>query len=358
MRSRTLQRLLGAALLATAGTLARAGEQDPLEQIFDRSIALYEAKSYAVAREGFEAYREGIQDREPPTSPRLAEAIFYEAECRYFEGEKDGAHDLYRTILDEHKNSPHLAEVINREYQIGSAFIEGQAARSFLFLIQMKSESLGVEILERLVAEYQQKYFDYAHYQIAAYYFLEHDWRRAADAYFTLEQQFPESPWAGVAQYQRALCWLRLSRGYRYDPTPVAKAEEILLDYVKRNPTGSRIREAERALDEIRADRALLYLENARFYLHRERRPRAALVYLEAMLRDTPEAPAAQAVPDLLDKVAERAEERDPATAGVARELLAELERRRGAPAPPASVPAPTPGRLVPGGRGGGGGGK
>jgi TolA-binding protein len=337
--------LLAFLLLTVSPGAARAAEATP-DRLFELSMKLLEAKSYASARDGFASYRQAVGDAEP-NAPRYVDSIYYEAEARYLDGDKFGAHELYRKILDFHRNFPHVADVIKREYEIGSAFIEGKAKKPFLFF-NHTSESTGAEILEYVIERYQQRYFDYAQYQVADYYFRDHDWRRAADAFLALEENFKESPWAGVAQYQRALCYKHLSRGYRYDPSPVTKAEEVLLDYVKKNPTGSRIREAEKALEEIREGRCKLYAENVEFYLWRERRPRAALVYAEAILRDTPDAPGARDVPAMLEKIADKAGDDDPATAAKARDLLAELEKRRPAPASPQITP-PTPATLVPG---------
>jgi hypothetical protein len=329
---------------------ARAIAAGSLEDsVFDQSLALFRAKSYAAARDGFASYIDAVQAKDPK-APRLVEAIYYEAECRYLDGDKAGAHELYRKILDDHRNFPKIAEVINREYEIGTAFIEGKAKRPFLGMFMIYSESYGAEILEHLVESYQQKYFDNAQQEVADYYFRRHDWRKAADAYMALEQNFHESPFSGVAMYQRAICHLRLCRGYRYDQTEVIAAEAILVDYIKRNPTGNRIREAEQALDEIRAARAKLYAENCWFYLFRERRPRSALVYAEAIAREAPSAPAAKELPTILDEIARKADPVDPPTAARAKELLAEVEKRGlakpGIPGPPSGPPTLVPGPV------------
>ncbi len=338
-----------AALLVAAPAPARAGTTeksaaDAPDRLFETSLKLHEGKSYEAAREGFAAYREYAIEADQPQTPRYVEATFYEAECLYLEGDKVGAHELYRLILEKHKNFARIAEVINREYEIGTAFIEGKAEKPLLgFLWGTTSRSLGAEILEHLIENYQQNYFDNAQKLVADHYFRERDWRRAADHYIALENGWRERPLATEAQYQRGICYLRMCRGYRYDQTWIQRGEEVLVDYVKRYPTGNRIREAEKALAEIRASRAKLYIENAHFYLFRERRPRAALVYVDALLREAPDAPSAAEAPAILEDIAAKAEEKDPATAAHARELLAELKTRPPGPAParpPVLVPA------------------
>lgn len=316
---------------------ALAAEPDPLGS----ALADLQAKRYEQAIEKLEDYRDRLE-HDDPASPRLAEALFHEAECRYLLGDKYAAHKLYREILERHyKDFPMLAQAISREYEIGTAFIDGKAERPILFF-RVKSQALGVEILNYLIENYQEKYFDYAQYLIADYHFRDKDWRRAADAYLRIEEDFAESHWVPVAMFQRALCYLRMNRGYRYDDTQVRRAEELLLEYVRKYPRGDRIKDAEAILAGIREDRAKLYVEVARFYLHREKKPRAALIYVEAILREAPEAPAAGDLGPILAGIA-RYEEKDPASARRARDIAAALEQNRTI-AGPASAPAPAAG--------------
>jgi TolA-binding protein len=303
------------------------------DEVFESSRKLYEQKAFKPAKEGFAAYRKAVAGLPPTWTAHVADSLYLEAECEYAAGEKARAHDLYLAILEEHANYARIADVVAREYEIGLSFIEGKAERPILFF-HVTSESLGADILERLLASYQQKYFDYAQFQLGEYYLRRRELRRAADAFALVEEGYRESPWAGAAQVRRAACYLGQSRGAEYDPTPIAKAEETLLDYLRRNPTGSRVQEAEEMLRGIREARAAHYADLSRFYLFRERRPRAALVYVEALVRELPGTAAAGRAPGLLDDVIAMAEEDDPATATAARERGIELARS-GAPASP-----------------------
>jgi outer membrane protein assembly factor BamD (BamD/ComL family) len=323
-------------LLFLFGPSLQAGDDRALEDALED----LGAKRYEEAAEKLESIRNDLESS-APRSPRLAEVLFYEAEAHYLAGEKYRAHLLYREILDNHKSYSRLAEAISREYEIGTAFIEGKAEKPFLKIFRTKSRSLGVEILSYLIENFEEKYFDYAQYLIADYFFKDGDWRRASDAYLRIEEDFPGSVWVPVAKFQRAVCNLKQFRGYRYDDTAARRAEEILTDYARKYKHGDRIEDAEALLAGIREDRAKLYLENAHFYSFRERRPRAALVYLEAIVREAGDSPAAKEAPRLLAKIA-AAEEADPATASRARELAAEIERRRSIskPAEPAAAAA------------------
>jgi len=362
-----------AGAITSASATESASDGPTAEEAFSSAKALFDKKEYGPAIEGFAAARKAARleheraveaweladearadrskpgPKSPPPPPVMASALYYEGIAESIDGEKYSAHERFREILAEHRSFPEIADVVKRDYEIGLEFVEGKAERPVpvLSFLHMTSESLGAETLEYLLANYQQKYFDYAQYQVAEHYFRRRDFRRAADAYLSVEQQFRDSPWAAAAQVRRALCFMGQSRGYAYDPAPIDRAEEVLLDYVRRNPTGSRISEAETALTEIRDGRAALFAVNARFYNFRERRPRAALVYAEALLRETPGAPAAEDAQDILEDVIRRSEESDPACAAQARDALAALARRKEAGPAPRQEPPPT---LVPGG--------
>jgi TolA-binding protein len=325
-------------LAATAGLAPRRTAAADAPPTFDAALADFQAKRYEAAIDEFEAIRDDLREKDP-RSPRLPEAIFYLGESRYALGDKYAAHLCYREILEAHKGFQRLADAISREYEIGTAFIDGKAEKPLLFF-RVKSQSLGAEILQYLVDNFQEKYFDTAQYLVGDYYFRDKDWRRAADAYLRIEDDFPGSHWVSVAMFQRALCYMKMHRGYRYDDTNVRKAEKILKDYVRRYPRGDRIKEAEAVLQSIREDRARFYLETAAFYAKREGRPKAALVYLEAILREGRDTPAAGEVPRLLARVADLGQAKDDlASAQRAKDLLAEIARTRSiaAPATPAA---------------------
>lgn len=344
-----LATLLAASAAADDGQGPRSRRAPPADPL-DAAKADLEARRYEQAIEKIEPIREELE-KKSPKSARLAEVCFYEAECRYLMGEKYAAHKLYRVILESHRGFPRLAEAISREYEIGTAFIEGKAERPVL-IFHAKNQTLGAEILSFLVENYQEKYFDTAQYLVADFRFRDHDWRRAADAYLRLEEEFQGSHWVSIALFQRALCYLHMNRGYRYDDTYVRKAEQLLKDYVRKYPRGDRIKEAEARLLDIREDRATFYLETANFYAFREKKPRAALVYLEAILREGADTPAVEQVPALLTKVVDLGtSEADPASADRAREIIADIQRKKSiagpaGPAAPASGEAPRAARV------------
>jgi outer membrane protein assembly factor BamD (BamD/ComL family) len=321
----------------------RAPPADPVEA----GRADLDARHYDEAIAVLEPVRKALAEKEP-RSARLAEVCYLEGEACYLSGDKYRAHTLYRTILETNRAFPRLADVISREYEIGTAFIDGKAERPVLGLFHVTSGTLGAEILTFLIDNFQEKYFDTAQYLVADFRFRDHDWRRAADAYLRVEEEFQGSQWVPSAMFQRALCYLHMSRGYRYDDTWIRKAETLLKDYARKFPRGDRIKEAEAKLQDIREDRAAFYLETADFYAFRERKPRAVLVYLEAILREGPDTPSAERVPALLARVQELGvSEEDPTSAARAREIAAELERKRSIAAP-AAPPAPAAGEVRP----------
>ncbi len=339
-----------------AGDPAAAGAAQPSVASLEKGLTLLAERRYEEAYEIFESVASGapmpppaspeevVADRalrragvaRPTTAPLYVLARFYMAESLFLQGEHHAAHKGYAEILEKHPDFERLAQAIEREHAIGAAFVERKAERPVLGgLFSVKDPDFGVALLEKLIAEYQQPYFDHAELLIADYHFAEADWLRAADAYERLQKDFPASEASDVAEYQSAVCKLRQVKGMRYDLSKVREAEKLLANYVRRRPTGARIREADALLKTVREDLAAQDLEVARFYLERERRPASALIYVESLLRNRRDTAAAEQAKEYLRAIAEQ--EDDRAAAERAKQVLAGLER--GGPAPVGATP-------------------
>ncbi|MHC4393260.1 MAG: tetratricopeptide repeat protein [Planctomycetota bacterium] len=262
---------------------------------------------------------------------QLARALFTEAELKREQGDAYGAQELFRELLAQHQNFEDLSVAIDRLYDLGLGFLAGQHSWPFL-VFDFDSPRTGIEIVEFLINRFEQNRFDFARYQIAEHFFGEENFDDAVKHYTLLIEEYPGSLWQPTARFKRAICFQRLWRGYNYDASQVEQAEIELQEYLRRYPSGNHVVEAETALSEIRGDRAHLHYDNAWYYFRREHSSRAALVYIEAILRDAPESEWAAATPDLLEAIVER--ETDGGNlddAARAQGLLARLDRAAGA---------------------------
>jgi tetratricopeptide (TPR) repeat protein len=350
-RARGAASLLGAGAIALwvgcAGSDPASGDTGAAFATAEPAVELARAKALAGAERHAEAAALYLRLIELTRDAERAEALLGAAESLIGVERFWPAHLQLERLLQEHPDTPLLSRAIRREYEVGVAFIEEKAKRPLLGT-DTTDPALGAEILTGLADAFQQNYFDYALFLVGEHHYQGERWRRAADHYLRVQQEFPESVWVGATMIKRAECQLQLNRGYAYDDTTVRRAERLLQEYLRRFPQGDRGAEARAGLSRIAGMRAQLYLDNARYYLRNEGKPRAALIYLEAIAREAPRTEQAGRVTDLLERVSAEAEDDgDMATAALAREVARELTRLRAAPPPDDEFPA-TPAAPIP----------
>lgn len=126
-----------------------------------------------------------------------------------------------------------------------------------------------------------------AQYQLARAYYENEDFPTAAVEFEIFQRNYPRSDSLEAAAYYEAHCWVRQSLPFDRDQTPteqaIRKLEAFLLDYPD-SPYREPARRSILALSEKLAHKALA---TARLY-QRLRRPEAARLYYEKLLREHP----------------------------------------------------------------------
>ncbi|MBI4577254.1 MAG: outer membrane protein assembly factor BamD [Planctomycetes bacterium] len=220
-----------------------------------------------------------------PDSPLAEEASFLAAEAAFFLDDYPDAYRRYEEHLQRYPDSGHSARAVEREHQIGSAYVHGTHERRFLWM-RFSRAGEGLEVLERVVTRYPYEEFsDDDQFLVATYHYDRGDYLEARYAFQELLDRFPESEWAGIGRYRLALCILSESQGIEYDQTPIEEATQELRTYVSRFPGGNKAAEARGKLAEMAEVRAQERYRIARFYL-REGRHRSASIYLASIVAD------------------------------------------------------------------------
>ena len=253
----------------------------------------------------------------PPRAAGAASAVentFFLAECYYHLGESeyDKAYPYYLEVLKKNPREEILKIALSRIYDIGRAFLDGRAKRSFLG-ISYRSPSHGVEILlgeEGLVTLYPFLIAsESALMEVAKYYFAHREYAEAEQVYERLVHDYPQSTWLETAEYELALSVYRQVRGVDYDQEALRKARSRFNLYLNHHPRGGQVEEARRFLREIAEMESQHDLKIAKYYL-RESQPRAAMLYLRSVIFTNPKTDAARE----------------------AREIYENMEKRRGTP--------------------------
>jgi len=279
------------------------------ESLRTESREAFDAASHRDALRGYLALRE--------TYPRSAEAkdletAFLIAECYYHlgEGEYASAYPYYQEVLKGNPREEMLKTSLGRIYDIGKAFLDGRAKKTFLG-VPYRSPAFGVEIFlgeQGLVTNYPfLSYSEDALREVAMYYFDRGEYPEAEQVFERLTRDYPQSTWNASAEYFLALSVYRQVRGVDYDLETLHQARSKFNVYLNHHPRGSQVEEVRDKLREIAEKEGRHDLMIAKYYL-RESQPQAAILYLRSVIFNNPRTDAARE----------------------AREIFENMERRRG----------------------------
>jgi tetratricopeptide (TPR) repeat protein len=199
-------------------------------------------------------------------------------------------------FLERYRFSPHLGEVERLLFRIGEAYASSDD--SFLGLGWFPKRSKAIPVLRTLTENFPNG--DTAPDALRLLGGLDFDrerWAEARAAYDQLLKNHATSEWADLAEYRRALTYLREARRYDLDRRGLLRAREALEKYLQGRPEGMRREEATRVLAEVRAMLAARELEIGRFYQKIEKWDGARRSYRNVLAEypETPSAPFAQA---------------------------------------------------------------
>ena len=127
-----------------------------------------------------------------------------------------------------------------------------------------------------------------AQYMLARAYFENQDYPTAAVEFEIFQRDYPRSDSLEAAAYYEALSWVKQSPRYDRDSSITEKALRMLDGFIQDHPQSAYLPwavEQRRILDDKLARKDL---EIARFY-QRIRRPEAAVLYYEKLLREQPD---------------------------------------------------------------------
>ncbi|MDQ7041125.1 MAG: outer membrane protein assembly factor BamD [Rhodothermus sp.] len=129
-----------------------------------------------------------------------------------------------------------------------------------------------------------------AQFYLARAYYQNKEYLLAASEYERFVQIYQIDPRVPQAEYERAMCYYRLSPPYEFDQTDTRKAIEAFQLFIDRYPHHELVDEATQRIRELRAKLARKQYEAARLYERRELYEAAAVTY-EAVFDTYPDTP-------------------------------------------------------------------
>ncbi len=220
-----------------------------------------------------------------PGQAAACEAFFLRGDVLRELGRHEEALASYDDVLGHRPRLELLKRTLNRKYRLGLDFLQGTADRYFLGFIAYSSPSFGVEILLELVRRYPFETFsDDALFSVANYYFRDEQWEEARPIYERLIEEYPKSEWVPPAYLQLGKAIYNGIKGYKYDPTPLGKAQRYFERFLDKRQFGPEAEQARQCVRELREMEAQYELYVARFY-HRNDHTRGARIHCEAAVK-------------------------------------------------------------------------
>ncbi|MCM8799111.1 MAG: outer membrane protein assembly factor BamD [Candidatus Omnitrophica bacterium] len=231
----------------------------PKEQL-DFSLTLYQENKLKEANQEFKKLIKYF-----PKSKEAAEAQYYLGLIEEKLNHLYEAFLEYQKVIDKYPFSERIQEIIERQYKIGQAFMEGKAKISWAKSTLMEHPS--IEIFRKVVenstfgplADEAQYKLGLVLKSLGRFFEAEEEFQKVIDNY-------PESQWVSAAKFQIASCKASLSRSPDYDQQRTSEAKEIFEEFLKEHPEASLSKEAEENIQSLKEREAKSNFDIGFFY--------------------------------------------------------------------------------------------
>ena len=256
-----------------------AVKDTPKDQM-DWAMGFYEAADRKRAISEFEKLIENYPNSIYSPSAQYYIGRSYEEIEDYYQ-----AHLAYQKTIDKYPYNERVEETIERQYKIGSMFLDGQRAKIMGMQI-LPAMDKAVEVLSKVVenAPYG-RYADVAQFKIGEAHKKQEFYEEALLAYQKLIDDYPNSPLAEDAKYQIALCTYYVSREPYYDQEFTDRAIAEYQELIKATSDIELNKEAKETLNRLREKKAKSSFETAKFY-ERNRHYKSAIIYYKDIVEN------------------------------------------------------------------------
>ena len=207
----------------------------------------------------------------------------------------------YQKTMDKYPYNKRFNEIIERQYKIGSMFLDGQKAKIMGMKI-LPAMDKAVEILTKVVKnEPYGRYADLAQFKIGEAYKNQEFYEEAVLAYQKLIDDYPNSQLSEDAKYNVALCTYYVSRDPYYDQEFTDKAIEEYEELIKKTSDIGLQKEADETLNRLREKKAKSAFGTAKFY-EKNKHYKSAIIYYKEVVENYGDTSIAS---EALDKITE-----------------------------------------------------
>lgn len=267
---------------------ARAKDQlDVAQEAFDK-------KDYDLARK---AARHVVNVW--PLSDYAPQAEYLLARCHEEMRLDELAFNDYQTLLEKYPKAANYGEILQRQFAICNRFLDGERFRLWNYIPTFPSMDKTVGLYEKLikngpysdVAPQAQLSIGTAYERKTRFFNDNEPYVQAAKAYQLAADRYHDRPnIAAEALFRQGLATEKQAKTAEYDQTAAGDAIDTFIDFMTRFPDDPRVAEAQKIIDQLKAEQARGNFEIARYY-DGKRQWRGARIYYNEVVSKNPDSP-------------------------------------------------------------------
>jgi len=258
----------------------------------------FEKKDYSLA---LKAARRTVAKW--PLSDYAPEAQYLVGRCYEAKGYDEKAFNEYQKVLDKYPKVPNYEEILKRQNEIATRFLNGQWFKLWGYIPVFPSMEKTADMYRKLVkngpysdvaAEAQLNIGEAMEKKKLP--FSYPDYVEAVKAYETAADHYHDkAKYASEALFKAGLAYQKQAKAAEYDQNATHKAIATFTDFISLYPKDPRVTEAQQIIAELKSEQARGNFEIARFYEKKRQWDGALVYYNEVLIKDPNSSYAAEA---------------------------------------------------------------
>lgn len=224
--------------------LNRSEEDERLaNEAFAEVKAVYDAESWNDAADDIEDFLKDFPDTKDDK-----EARWLLVQSHRNDDEADECARAINAFIDRYPISDYNDRVEDTAFELATEMINGEHDG-----LLYSEEDTGIALFEKLVVSFPRgRHAATSFWRVGNFYFDEGRFAEAEGAYASIIENYPESEWAGRAQFNRGLSLYRAIKGVDYDQRVKTRSIEEFENYLAKYPEGDRQEEAQSYIKDVR----------------------------------------------------------------------------------------------------------
>jgi len=248
-----------------------------------------------------------------PFSDYAPEAEYLLGRCYEQTGQDERAFKTYQKLIEQYPKLTNYNEVVERQFIIANRFLAGEFYRLWDLVPFFPSMEKTIKLYEQIikngpyseVAPQAQMNIAAAHEKKKVLFVTVPDYAAAAKSYERAADHYAEQKWGTEALYKSGISYTKQAKRAEYDQSIAGQAIATFTDFVTLHPDDTRVSEAKKLMESLRAEQARGSYEIAQYY-EKKRRWAGAKIYYNEVLQKDPESKYASLAKSRIDSINKR----------------------------------------------------